>query len=92
MLFLSIQVQAGQIDVTFNGTALDLNDFCIARNYQKIIVDPDNREETIPNPETKTQFFIREIKEFVWNTVKSKRVNKAGRDGIQIEEAKTVEF
>lgn len=81
-----------QISITFNGTATDLNDFCTHHKYQDEIPDPDNPGETIPNPETKVQFFQRKTKEFVYGSVKSQRVVTAGDAARQVELDKTVEF
>lgn len=74
-----------QITVTFNGTATDLDDFCTQYGYAATI-------DGQANPETKTAFFQRKVKEFVYDSVKARRVNKAADDARAVEVAKTVNF
>lgn len=73
------------ISVTFNGTQTDLDDFCEQHRYQATIDDA-------PNPETKVQFFQRKVKEFVWESVKARRVIVAADAARDLEQAKTVNF
>jgi len=82
----------GQISVTFNGTVTDLGDFCIGAHYRETVPDPSNLGQTIPNPESKKDFLIRKSHEYVWGTVHSHRINKAAKEGGDVERAKTVNF
>ena len=81
-----------QITITFNGTSSDLNDFVAQYNYQDTIPDPNNDNKTIPNPESKLDFFIRKVKEFVYESVKAVRVNRVGDVARKVELEKVVNF
>ena len=91
-MFLSVNVFAAQIDITFNGVQADLDDFTNQYSYQENVPDPVDPDQVIPNPETRKQFFIRTVQEFVWGSVKAQRVNIAGDDARQVELDKTVNF
>ena len=54
------------------------NAFAIAYNYQATIPDPANPGSTIPNPESKTQFAQRKVREYVKEVVKSVEAPTAG--------------
>lgn len=89
-----------EISVTFNGDADDLQDFCDAMGYKSTIPNPveqpeegeegyDTWEPTIPNPETKVQFFQRRTKQYVWNTVygyRKREVARQAKDDVQYNE------
>ena len=79
-----------QISIVFNGTQSDLDDFCAQHRYQTTIMDEQGA--SIPNPEKKTAFFTRKIKEFVYGSVKSRRASAAGDVAIQAEIDKIVSF
>ena len=57
------------ISTSFNGTTQDLDDFCSGLNYQETI---DGK----PNPETKTDFFKKKLKEYAKEVVVSFRANR----------------
>ena len=46
------------------------NAFAIAYHWSATIPDPANPGSTIPNPESKTQFAQRKVREYVKNVVK----------------------
>jgi len=79
-----------QISITFNGAQSDLDDFCAQYRYQTTIKDAEGAD--IPNPETKPAFFIRQVKEFVYGSVKSRRASVAGDAARQAEVDKIVSF
>ena len=87
-----------QITVTFNPTAADLNDFAEQYSYQDTVPNPDfdskidGSPATISNPESKLEFFIRTVKEFVYGSVKSKRVNRVSDAVRKVELNKVVSF
>lgn len=60
------------LNITFNGTAQDLSDFCSAFNYQPLL--PDG---VTPNPVTQTQFFTNQIKQYATNSVVGYRKRQA---------------
>lgn len=72
-----------QITITFNGTQTDLDDFCLYNNQYE--------REKLSN-ETKAQYFIRRVKNYVFEAVKSQRIAKATNDADRIERNKEVNF
>lgn len=84
-----------KINISFNGIQKDLDDFCNSRKYQDLVLGgtpTDFSDEMIPNPESKTDFFIRSVREWVWESVRSERVKAAGDSARQIEINKVISF
>lgn len=48
--------------------------FALARGYQAMIPDPANPSNTIPNPQSKQQFFHKSIEQFIRDTYRASKV------------------
>lgn len=51
--------------------------FCLMRGYQATVPDPANPGSTIPNPQSKQQFFNKAIEQFLRDTYKASKVHAA---------------
>lgn len=87
----SFDVQNGNgavLDVTYpRGTFIAYKDnasknaiedaFATMRGYQATIPDPANPSNTIPNPQSKQQFFQKSVEQFIRDTYKASKVSAA---------------